>query len=367
MPRLTLYLLRQMAVAASMTAVGLTFAIWLTQSLRLLDTIINRGLPVWLAAKFLMMLLPNLFALLLPIAVFIGVMMVYLRMESDSELMVMRNAGLSNLGLARPAILFGLAATAITYGMTLYAIPTSMRGYHDIQREFAGNLAGVLIEAGVFTDLAPGVTFFAHARDRSGGLSGIIVDDARDHARHLIYTAERGAINVTAEGPRAVLENGTYQETNLQTGQVSMLYFDHTSVELGSLFNRNDGPRRRGAEELYLGELFSAGSADDRDTVARMHVEGHRRLVDPLYCLALALVAAGCLLGTGQPRQGSNVRILTATALAGLLMIAAFAVRGITEATDYFVPAIYALPLAAILLSFWPLLRNRVPGRRTGR
>jgi lipopolysaccharide export system permease protein len=308
--------------------------------------------------------LPNLFALLLPIAVFIGVMMVYLRMESDSELMVMRNAGLSNLGLARPAILFGLGATAITYVLTLYAIPTSMRSYHDIQREFAGNLAGVLIEAGVFTDLAPGVTFFAHARDRSGGLSGIVVDDARDSARHLVYTAERGAITVTPEGPRAMLENGTYQETNQQTGQVSMLYFDHTSVELGSLFNRNNGPRRRSAEELYLGELFSAGTADDQDTVARMHVEGHRRLVDPLYCLALALIAAGCLLGTGQPRQGNNVRILIATALAGLLMIAAFAVRGMTEATDYFAPAIYALPLSAIVLSFWPLLRNRVPGRQ---
>jgi lipopolysaccharide export LptBFGC system permease protein LptF len=98
-----------------------------------------------------------------------------------------------------------------------------------------------------------------------------------------------------------------------------------------------------------------------------MHVEGHRRLVDPLYCLALALIAAGCLLGTGQPRQGNNVRILTATGFAGLLMISAFAVRGITEATDYFTPAIYALPLSAITLSFWPLLRNRVPGRRMAR
>ncbi len=59
--------------------------------------------------------------------------------------------------------------------------------------------------------------------------------------------------------------------------------------------------------------------------------------------------------------------ILIATGLAGLLMIAAFAVRGITEATDYFAPAIYALPLGAILLSLWPLLRNRVPGRRVAR
>src|SRR5258706_7583968 len=123
MPSLTLYLMRQMTVAAAMTASGLTFAIWLSQSLRLLDIIINRGLSVGLAVKFLALLLPSLFALLLPIAVFIAVMVVYLRMNSDSELVVMRNAGISNMGLARPAILFGLATMAITYGLTLYGIP----------------------------------------------------------------------------------------------------------------------------------------------------------------------------------------------------------------------------------------------------
>jgi len=48
-------------------------------------------------------------------------------------------------------------------------------------------------------------------------------------------------------------------------------------------------------------------------------------------------------------------------------MIAAFAVRGMTESTDYFAPAIYVLPLSAITLSLWPLLRNRVPGRRMAR
>lgn len=363
MSRLTLYLLRQMTLAASMTAVGLTFAIWLSQSLRLLDTIINRGLPAGLAAEFIMMLLPALFALLLPIAVFIGVMVVYLRLESDSELVVMRNAGLSNMGLALPAILFGLATTIITYGLTLYGIPASMRNYQDIQREFAGNLAGVLVEAGVFNDLAPGITFFAHARDRSGGLAGIVVDDGRDRTHHHIYTAERGAITATPEGPRAVLQNGTYQETDNKTGQVSVLYFDHTSIDLGNLFSRPNQKPHRGAEELYLSELWSSNPTEDSDTIARMHVEAHRRLADPIYCLAMALVAAGCLLGAGQPRQRHNVKVLIATGFAGAVMISAFALRGFTEGGRSAVPLVYGLPLVAIAASFWPLLRGRVPGR----
>jgi lipopolysaccharide export system permease protein len=364
MPGLTFYLFRQMTVAAIMTAAGLTFAIWLSQSLRLLDIIVNRGLSIGLALEFLMLLLPSLVALLLPIAVFIAVMVVYQRLSSDSELVVMRNAGVSDMGLARPAILFGCVATIITYGLTLYAIPASMRGYHDIQRDFAGNIAGVLIEAGVFSDLAPGVTFFAHARDRSGGLSGIIVDDSRDRARRLIYTAERGLIAPSADGPRAVLQNGTYQETNTKTGQVSVLYFDHTTVGLGNFFGHNNGPRRRGADELYLGELWSGVDAgNDADARWRMRVEAHRRLVDPIYCLAMALIAAGCLVTSAQPRQGQNLQMLIASGYAGLLMIGAFALRGVTEGTDALAPAVYALPILAIVLALWPLSRGRLPGR----
>jgi lipopolysaccharide export system permease protein len=364
MPRLTFYLLRQMTVAAIMTAAGLTFAIWLSQSLRLLDIIVNRGLSIGLALEFLMLLLPSLVALLLPIAVFIAVMVVYQRLSSDSELVVMRNAGVSDMGLARPAILFGCVATIITYGLTLYAIPASMRSYHDIQRDFAGNIAGVLIEAGVFSDLAPGVTFFAHARDRSGGLSGIIVDDSRDPARRLIYTAERGVIAPSADGPRAVLQNGTYQETNTKTGQVSVLYFDHTTVGLGNLFGHSNGQRRRGSDELYLGELWSGVDAgNDADARWRMRVEAHRRLVDPIYCLAMALIAAGCLVTSAQPRQGQNLQMLIASGYAGLLMIGAFALRGVTEGTDALAPAVYALPILAIVLALWPLSRGQLPGR----
>ncbi len=189
-----------------------------------------------------MLLLPGLIALLLPVAVFIAVLFVYQRLNADSEMVIMRSAGISNQALAQPAVIFGLAMSVIGYGLTLYAIPGSMRDYHDIQEQVANNLASVLIEAGVFTDLTPGVTFFAHNRDRAGGLSGIIVDDSRDRDKRLIYTAERGAIRSGASGPRAILQRGTYQETNNKNGQVSVLYFDQTEVGLGGFLGHSAAP-----------------------------------------------------------------------------------------------------------------------------
>jgi lipopolysaccharide export system permease protein len=359
MRRLSLYVLRQLAVAASMTTAGLTFAIWLSQSLRLLDIIVNRGLSLGLALKFLLLLLPGLISLLLPVAVFIAVMFVYHRLNADSEIVVMRTAGVSDLALARPVVVFGLVSAAIIYLLTLFAIPASMRNYHDIQRNLQGNMAGVLIEPGVFTDLSAGVTIFAHTRDRSGAFAGIIVDDARDRNRRLIYTAEHGAIDSSADGPIAILQDGTYQETDKRSGKVSVLYFKHTTIGLGSLLGRSTGPRPRSTEELYLPQLLSGNGETDPLSRGRLLAEAHRRLAEPLYPLALALIAASSLIGSGLPRQSQNLQMLGATLGASLLLILSFVMRSLTLRFVFLGPVAYVVPTLTIGLGLWLLMRKR--------
>jgi lipopolysaccharide export system permease protein len=365
MRNLGIYIFRQLGLATLMTAAGLTFAIWLSQSLRLLDVIINRGLAVGVALKFIALLLPGLLALLLPIAVFISVMFVYNRLNADSELVVMRSIGISNFRLALPAIAFAVAATLAGYFLDLYLIPRAMREYHDIQAALAGDIAGVMVEAGVFTEVAPGMTFYAQSRDRHGVLAGIIVDDSRDRERRLIYTATRGAVTSSPEGPRAVLENGTYQETDKKTGRVSVLYFDHTSIGLATMMGHNTLQRQREIEELYLPEL-RAGMVDDPDPLRReaMKVELHRRFAEPLYTIALALIAAGALINGGAPRQGQNVQMMGATVGVSCLLTASFVLRSFVQRAVELAPAMYALPIIAMAIGLWLLLRRPTFQRR---
>jgi len=359
MRNLGLYIIRQLGLATLMTAAGLTLAIWLSQSLRLLDVIVNRGLAVGLALKFIALLLPGLLALLLPIAVFISVMFVYHRLSADSELVVMRSIGIGNHRLAQPAIIFAVGAALLGYFLSLYAMPRALREYHDIQAELAGDIAGVVVEAGVFTEVAPGVTFYARSRDRHGILSGIIVDDSRDRERRLIYTATRGALTNSAEGPRAILENGTYQETDKKTGRVSVLYFDHTSIGLAAVIGHSSFQRKREAEELYLPELI-AGIAGDPDPARRglLKIELDRRLSEPLFTIALALIAAGTPINGSVPRQGQSARILGAAIGVAGLLAASFILRGIIQRTPALAPAFYAMPVLAMACGAWLLLHR---------
>lgn len=365
MRNLSSYIVRQLALVTLMTSMGLTFAIWLSESVRVLDVIINRGLPTSVALKFIAMLFPGMLALLLPISVFISVLFVYHRLSADSELVVMRSIGLSNLRLAQPVIIFGVGVALIGYFLSLYATPRAQREYHDMRESFTANIAGVLVETGVFTEVSPGVTFYALSRDRNGVLSGIIIDDSRDRERRLIYTATRGGVSETPEGPRAILEDGTYQETDRKTGRISVLYFDHTAIGLAGIMGQSSSARRRGAEELYLTEL-ATGMAKDPDPTRRdqMKIELHRRLADPLFTIALALIAAGALINGGTPRQGQHTQMLAATIGAASVFAFAFMLRGFIQRAAVLAPLVYMLPVLATAIGLWLLMRQPASRRR---
>ena len=65
--------------------VGLTLAIWLSQSLRFVDLIVNKGLPVVTFLYLALLLLPRFLTIVLPIALFCATLFTYNKLMNDSE------------------------------------------------------------------------------------------------------------------------------------------------------------------------------------------------------------------------------------------------------------------------------------------
>src|SRR5579864_1576239 len=95
MTSITRYILRQTLAALLFVAVSFTAAVWLVQSLRLVDLIVNHGLSIGLFTYLALLILPRFIDAVLPIAVFIAVLFTYNRLLGESELVVMRAAGMS--------------------------------------------------------------------------------------------------------------------------------------------------------------------------------------------------------------------------------------------------------------------------------
>ncbi|WP_431271272.1 LptF/LptG family permease [Dankookia sp. P2] len=103
MTRLDSYIFRQLAAALLAVTIGLAALVWLTQSLRFIELVLDRGLSFLVFIELTGLLLPSFFAVILPITTFVVILFVYVRLSADRELVVMRAAGLSQWRLARPA------------------------------------------------------------------------------------------------------------------------------------------------------------------------------------------------------------------------------------------------------------------------
>ena len=358
MKRIDRYIFRQLIATTLFVAITLTCVIWLTQSLRFVEMIVNRGLSASLFLYFTMLLVPRFLAIILPVALFVAVLFIYNRLLTDSELVVLRAGGYSQYALARPAITLTLIVMLACYALTFYFIPASYREFKDLQFTLRNSYPTVLLQQGVFSPVIKGVTVYVGSRGSGGVLSGIIIHDARIRKQPITMMAERGHIVTGESGARVILVNGSRQQVDAKNGRLSLLYFDRYSFDLSTV---NDAIQNRWREprERYLNELFF--SEDQKNRIKFFHklrMEGHYRLSMPLLPLSFTLVGLVFLLGGDFNRRGQLFRILGAVSTVIAIEIAQLGVKNLGEKTPaiyvlmYFVPLLPAL-LAAWLLSPW--------------
>lgn len=315
MNRITRYILRQLALSTALVVVTLTAAIWLTQSLRFVDWIVNRGLPLSTFAYIAVLVLPSFLVVILPIALFAAVLFTYNKLQTDSEIIVLRSVGVGPIQLMTPALMVASVVMLLAYALNLYLLPLSYRGFKELQYQIRNNYSAVLLQEGVFTTIDEGLTIFVREQGRGGELFGIMVNDSRLEGKPVTMVAERGAIVNTAEGPRIVMISGNRQELTQETGKLSFLFFDRYTVELNRSSKAVNAVRFRESTERFIGELLDPDDVDDPRIRAALRSDGHQRLASPLYALTFVLVALASLLCGEFSRRGQTWRVITAVAL----------------------------------------------------
>lgn len=357
--RLDIYIFRQVLFALVVATGGLTALVWLTQSLRFVDLVVNRGLSFFVFMHLTGLLIPSFIAVILPITTYVVIQFVYQRMATDRELTVMRAAGLSPWALARPALMVAVLATVIGYVLSVWAVPASLNDFRQFQWEIRNRLAAFLLQDGVFTPLSDKLTVYIRSRDPDGTLHGILVDDARDPTAHATILAERGRLIEGPDGPRVLLVDGSRQEIDRQTGRLDVLTFKQNEIDLAEA-TKDEATRPADMSEVPLRDLFDPHPAFARDR-PKWIAEGHKRLTTPLTTLSYAMVGLFSALGGMFRRHGGVVRPLVTVGSMVLLLAfgLAFGSLGARDNSMLFLMWLHALVpgIVCAWLLFGPSIR----------
>lgn len=358
--RLNLYLVRQIVTAMIFIVVSLTCVIWLSQSLRFVDLIVNRGLPIHTFIFLTVMLMPTWLSIVLPIASFASVLFVYNKMTADREMVVMSAAGLGPLRLAQPALIVAVGTTLLCFLMTAYLMPMSYRGFKELQWQIRHNFENLILREGEFRTLGDDLTVYVRTREDEGTLLGIVVHDQRNEAKPVTLVAERGALVSTPKGPRVVMAHGSRQERDVETGRVNILYFDRYTIDLGGA-EQQEQRNFRDANELFIHQLLAPGKRElAASNVNELIAEGHQRLTSPLLALSLTAIGLAVLLSGEFSRRGQAVRIIVAVLLAGIAEAAGLGSKYLAAKSPALIVVMWLAVLLPFALSLFALTRTRL-------
>ena len=366
-PQLTRYIVLEQTRPFLFFVLVFTGVIWLSQSLRVIETVVNNGQAAQTLLEFSVLLLPEVMAIVLPVAAFGASLYAINKLFSESELVAMSAAGMSRLALARPIALFGGAVTLIMALNTMLLMPLAERSFREQIATLRADIANGLLFEGRFLNPAQGLTIYVRRSDGSGAMLGVFVHDARDPEVEITYTAREALLQRDAEGPRILMFDGSAQRAETESDAVSVLRFESLVFDLAPFMqaaeDRTLKPSERYALELIAPTADQLGGFD----LGRFVAEGHEQLSAPLYALALPLVAVAASLAAGFTRRGYASRVGLGAAIGIGLRLLGLAAKSATTANPALWPLMYAPPLLGAAGALWSLSGRAPPGLRPRR
>ncbi|MFD1625604.1 LPS export ABC transporter permease LptF [Azospirillum griseum] len=358
MNRLQRYLFRNLLIATLYSTAGLTLTIWLSQSLRLIEIVVSAGAPMQMFLWLLLLTVPTFLGIVLPLALVGAILFTYNRLTADSELVVMRAAGVGPFSLAQPAVLLALMVVGVVYTLNVWITPSAHRELVRMEYVVRNDYSQLFLREGVFNEVGDRFSVFLRERDSDGNLHKVLIHDGRDEVKPVTVMGDRAVMLTGPEGTRFVVYDGNRQELDRKTGRLSQLFFERYAVDLKVLTptaeERWPDARERSTADLFAPEAIAQDDRMRRGLIAELH----HRFASPLLALAYAAVALAALLSGEFNRRGQSRRITVAVLLVMGLQAAALGLTSLAGKMTPFVPLMYVLPFCAVIPSIWVMSRG---------
>ncbi len=355
---LTKYIIKNLIIVTIFSAITLTAIIWLTQSLKFLELIVNSDAPIGLFMQLVVLSLPKFLEVILPISLMISVVFLYNKMISDNEMIVMRACGVNQLELSKPAIILACIVTIILLFLGSVISPLSQTKLKAMVNIAKAEYSTVLLREGIFNNIGKDITVYIQKKSSNGEMSGIMIHDNRDKSSPPSTILAKKGLIILEEGiaPQVVVYQGTRQTFDKETKTMSRLDFSQYTIEFPN-FNKISNKNWKDTSERNLIELFNPDNSKqyDRDNKSAFLAEAHRRITLPFYALAFTLISLACLLTGSFNRRGHSRKIFNAVTLVVLLQGLSLAVSSLAKKHELAIILMYLLAILPIVISVYLL------------
>ena len=318
------YIFRHTLLATVFVTLVLAALVFLMQSLKFIDLVINAGVSgffIWLQT---LLYLPGFLEVILPIGMVAGVLFIYNRLTMDSELIVLRALGFSPFRLARPALFLATMLAIILFLTMGWISPVSKLQATTLRQDIKAQMSSLIFREGIFNEAGSHLMVYIKERDDKGRLHGLVIHDSRDETKPAsTVIARTGVLVSTKTGQQVLVYNGSRQEVDPKTGVMRHLDFQQYTIDIPEP-EKEQKERWLDPDERTTTAIMTAlgdNGGETKSARRQLRVELQKRILLPFLIPGFALIGLSLLLIGSHDRRGQNRRVLTAVGSVVLLEI----------------------------------------------
>ncbi len=334
----------------------------LSQTLSYLDVLVDQGQTIVVFAKIVMLNMPQLMAMVLPVAVFVAALLALNRLHIEQEIVICFAAGFSGWRVLAPAMRLVTLVALATLAVNLWVQPWGARLMRQEMFAIKTDVATSLVRPGEFKHGDNGLTVYAQRADPGGVLRNLFVYRELPDGGSSTLSAREGRVVRQDGKPVLLLRQGTNQELDSR-GVLNALIFDSYALELAPFLGPEQAIHYKIADR-YLHELLFPDLSQwwEEANRERMIAEAHYRLSSPLYNFTFMLLAFWAVIGGPFTRMGYVRRVGRAAFAAAIVRILGFGAQAAADSSVWVNLLQYLVPIVPAVIAAAILFRKRLPG-----
>ena len=241
--------------------------------------------------------MPYFLVYVIPMSIMMSVLLTFLRMSNDNEILALKAGGMSIYGLLPPVVLFSLIGCLLTGLLSVYGLPWGRLSFKEKTYEVASSHADVGLKERTFNDNFEDVMIYINKIDlKTNALIDVFIEDKRNRSFVSTVIAPRGDLVSETGGSsyRLRLFDGTINQVSLNNRSVNTLRFDTYDFLLDiKKAMSTAGGQTKDERDMSLTELRRyLKNAPNKDVqYYAALIEFHKKFSIAFACLALGILA----------------------------------------------------------------------------
>ncbi|CNI69331.1 MULTISPECIES: LPS export ABC transporter permease LptF [Yersinia] len=300
------YLVRE-TLKSQIAILFILLLIFFSQKLvRILGAAVDGEIPTNLVLSLLGLGVPEMAQLILPLSLFLGLLMTFGRLYTESEITVMHACGMGKKSLIMAALILALATSALAAVNTIWLGPWSSKHQDEVLNDARANPSLAALAGGQFKSSTDGNSALFIGNVSGKEFNRVFLAQLRPNGnqRPSVVVADSGHMTERPDGSQVVILNkGTRYEGTALLRDFRITDFINYQAIIG---HQEVQQNNNVAEQMTMSQLWQSTEPDAR-------AEFHWRLTLIVSVIIMALLVVP--LSVVNPRQGRVLSMLPAMLL----------------------------------------------------